>query len=117
MDYLSYFKLRSEPFSLAPVSEFFFASQQHSDALNRLMYAVRSMKGLAVLVGEVGRGKSTLARRLLDALPDEEYAAVMLVVVHAAAGPKWLLRRLAGQLGVIEPADEPLELGAQLYRC
>jgi type II secretory pathway predicted ATPase ExeA len=66
MNYLSFFELSQEPFSNAPVSRFYYGSQQHGRALVRLMHAIESMKGLAVLVGEIGAGKTTTARRLLE---------------------------------------------------
>ena len=53
MNYLEYFELASEPFSNAPVSRFYYNSQQHADALMRLRYCVDNMKGLALLVGEI----------------------------------------------------------------
>ena len=68
MSYVEYFNLEREPFSNAPDARFYFDSDQHSQALLRLMYAVNSNKGLAVLVGGVGAGKTTLARRMLDTL-------------------------------------------------
>lgn len=116
MEYLEYFQLTSEPFSNAPLSRFYFASRQHTEALNRLMYAASSMKGLAILIGDIGHGKTTLARRMLDALPESEYEAAMLVIVHAGITPNWLLKRIASQLGVSEPADDKLTILSQLYQ-
>jgi type II secretory pathway predicted ATPase ExeA len=84
MDYLDFFGLTQEPFSMAPVSRFYFNSAQHSRALVRLMYAVDTMKGLAVLIGDIGTGKTTLARRMLDSLPEEEYESALLVIIHLA---------------------------------
>ena len=99
MDYLSYFDFSSEPFSNAPLTRFFYyASRQHSEALERLKYAASSMKGLAILIGDIGLGKTTLARRMLEALPEEDYEAAMLVVVHGGITPNWLLKRIASQL-------------------
>jgi type II secretory pathway predicted ATPase ExeA len=74
------------------------------------------MKGLAVLVGDIGAGKTTLARRMLDSLPEEEYEAALLVIVHSGITASWLLRRIALQLGVENPADEKLALLSQLYQ-
>ncbi|HZH04501.1 MAG TPA: AAA family ATPase, partial [Myxococcaceae bacterium] len=85
-------------------------------ALTRLFHAVGTMKGLAILVGEIGAGKTTLARRLLDALPEEEYEAALLVIIHSGITANWLLRRIALQLGVENPAQEKLALLAQLYQ-
>jgi general secretion pathway protein A len=116
MSYLEHFHLRTEPFSNAPVSRFYFESDQHRQALIRLMHVVERMKGLAILVGDIGAGKTTLARRMLDLLPEAEYEAALLVIVHSGITPAWLLRRIATQLGVPQPADEKLTLIAQLYR-
>lgn len=116
MSYLEYFGLSSEPFSNAPVSRFYYNAPQHQQALARLLYAVNSMKGLAVLVGEIGGGKTTLARRMLDSLPEEEYEAALLVIIHSGITASWLLRRIALQIGVENPAQEKLALLSQLYQ-
>ncbi|TMA21252.1 MAG: AAA family ATPase, partial [Deltaproteobacteria bacterium] len=73
MNYLDYYELAREPFSNAPVSRFYFNSPQHSQALVRLTHLCSQMKGLGILVGDIGAGKTTLARRLLDSLPENEY--------------------------------------------
>jgi general secretion pathway protein A len=114
--YLEYHELSQEPFSNAPVSRFYYSSAQHAQALTRLMHVVSAMKGLAVLVGDVGAGKTTLARRMLDSLPEEEYEAALLVIIHSGITPAWLLKRIALQLGVEAPAEEKLALLSQLYQ-
>ena len=116
MNYLDHFELGSEPFSNAPVARFYFNSQQHADALMRLRYSVDNMKGLALLVGEIGAGKTTLARRLLDSLPEEEFEAALLVIIHGGITANWLLRRIALQLGVTHPNAEKLALLSQVYQ-
>jgi type II secretory pathway predicted ATPase ExeA len=114
--YLDFFELTSEPFSNAPVSRFYYNSTQHSQALTRLMHAVSYMKGLSILVGDIGAGKTTLARRMLDSLPEAEYEAALLVIIHSGITANWLLRRIALQLGVENPAQEKLALLSQLYQ-
>lgn len=116
MDVLDFYELAQEPFSNAPVSRFYYDSGQHKQALMRLKYAVQSMKGLALLVGGIGAGKTTLARRMLDALDEREYEAALLVIIHSGVTADWLLRRIALQLGVEDPADDKLTLLGQLYR-
>ena len=116
MSYLEHFGLSSEPFSNAPVSRFYYDAPQHQQALKRLLYSVSSMKGPSVLVGEIGAGKTTLARRLLDSLPEEEYEAALLVIIHSGIIASWLLRRIALQIGVENPAQEQLALLSQLYQ-
>lgn len=116
MNYLDFYGLSQEPFSNAPVSRFYYGSAQHAQALMRLMHCVSGMKGLAILVGDIGAGKTTLARRMLDSLPESEYEAALLVIVHSGIDAGWLLRRMALQLGVESPAEEKLALLSQLYQ-
>lgn len=116
MTYLEFYELAREPFSNAPVSRFYYSSAQHAHALMRLTHAVSGMKGLAVLVGDIGAGKTTLARRMLDSLPEEEYEAALLVIIHSGITASWLLKRIALQLGVENPAEEKLALLSQLYQ-
>jgi type II secretory pathway predicted ATPase ExeA len=116
VSYLDHYGLAQEPFSNAPVARFYYSSAQHAQALMRLTHAVSQMKGLALLVGDIGAGKTTLARRLLDSLPEDEYEAALLVIVHSGITAQWLLRRIALQLGVESPAEEKLALLSQLYQ-
>lgn len=116
MSYLEFLGLQREPFSNAPVKHFYFDSPGHAHALQRLMYAVRNRKGLAILVGEIGAGKSTLARRLLDSLPEDEYEAGLLVIIHSDITANWLVRRIALQLGVDNPSDDKLTLIGQVHQ-
>lgn len=115
MSYVEHFGLARDPFSNAPDARFYFNSSQHNQALVRLLYAVDSNKGLAVLVGGVGTGKTTLARRMLDNLPDDKYESSLLVMVHSGVTPEWILTRIAMQLGVASPAADRLSLLKQLY--
>ena len=115
MSYHEHYGLDWEPFSNAPDTRFYYNSELHSQALLRLMYAVDSNKGLAVLVGGVGTGKTTLARRMLDNLPEDRYESSLLVMVHSGITPEWILTRIALQLGVDEPAGDRLKLLKQLY--
>ena len=116
MNYLEYYELAQEPFSNAPVSRFYFNSPQHSQALVRLSHICAQMKGLGILVGDIGAGKTTLARRLLDSLPESEYEAALLVIIHSGVTASWLLKRIALQLGVDSPSEDKLTLLGQLYQ-
>ena len=115
MSYSEHFGLEREPFSNAPDARFYFNSEQHSQALIRLRYAVDSNKGLALLVGGIGTGKTTLARRMLDSLPDDKYESSLLVMIHSSVTPEWILTRIAMQLGVEDPAPDRLSLIKQLF--
>ena len=116
MNYLQHFQLNTEPFSNAPVTRFYYNSVQHSQAMVRLMFSVDNMRGLALCVGDIGAGKTTLARRMLDHMPENQYEAALLVIIHSGITPSWLLRRIALQLGVESPVEEKLSLLSQLYQ-
>jgi len=115
MDYLDFYGLNEEPFGQAPNLKFYYNSAQHSRAMLRLMNAMDTMKGMAVLLGEIGAGKTILARRVLDSLPEEEYESALLVIIHSQITADWLLTRIARQLGIENPAPEKLKLLNQLY--
>jgi len=115
MSYIEHFQLEREPFSNAPDARFYYNSEQHQQALLRTMYAVDSSKGLAVVVGGVGTGKTTLARRMLDCLNEDRYQSSLLVMVHSGVTPEWILTRISLQLGVDNPAPDRLTLLKQLF--
>jgi len=110
MDYLSYYNLKSEPFSIIPMSKFYYHSSEHDVAMERLTYAVEASKGLAVVIGDIGTGKTMLARRLLDTLPEDKYEASLLVIVHSDVDSKWFLKKIALQLGVESISDDKVSL-------
>ena len=71
---MSYFRvlgLEKEPFSTSPDPEYFYRSNSHETALKRLEIAIRLRRGLCLVLGDVGTGKTTLSRKLLEAFQDE----------------------------------------------
>ncbi len=116
MSYEQFYQLREQPFSNTPDARFFFEVDQHADVLARLMYAVNTMKGLAVVVGDVGTGKTTLARHVLDQLDEQRYESALLVIIHSAISAEWLLRRIASQIGVEQVAEEKVGILSQIYQ-
>jgi general secretion pathway protein A len=116
MDYLEYFGLKEHPFSNVVDNRFYYNSPLHSDALVKLKYAVDTRKGLAVVIGPIGAGKTTLARRFLEELDESVYEAALLVVVHSSVTSEWLFKKFAIQLGVKDVKDDKVELLTQIYR-
>lgn len=116
MSYEHFYGLQEQPFSNTPDPRFYYDTAQHSETMLRLMYAIDTMKGLAVVIGDVGTGKTTLARKMLDQLDDSHYESALLVVIHSSITPEWLLRKIAMQLGVEEVPQEKVELLSWLYQ-
>ncbi len=116
MDYLDYYRLSQEPFSNSPESRFYFNSAQHSEAMIRLRRALEAHKGLSVLIGNLGTGKTTLARKMLESLPEDQYEPALMVVIHSRVTADWLLQKIALQVGVEAPDSDKLRLLGQLYK-
>ncbi len=64
--YEQFFGFTEKPFTTTPDSRFFFPSEKHSEALNSLLYAINERKGFVVITGEIGAGKTTVSRALLN---------------------------------------------------
>lgn len=115
MSYTEFYGLSEQPFTNTPDNRFYFESHQHNEARIRIMHAVDTMKGLAVLVGDVGTGKTTLARKLLEELEQGIYEPALLVVVHSNVKADWLLRKVALQLGIEGVTDDKEKVIGRLY--
>ncbi|MGK2907705.1 MAG: AAA family ATPase [Desulfuromonadales bacterium] len=76
--YTSYFGLNENPFSIAPDPLYLYMSEHHREALAHLKYGIKSDGGFVLLTGEVGAGKTTLCRSLLEQLPDNVVVAYIL---------------------------------------
>ena len=80
MDYFSILNLKKEPFSNSPDPEFFFHSRQHLDCLQKLELSLLLRRGLNVIIGEVGTGKTTLCRQLIRRFAQKEEVETHLIL-------------------------------------
>jgi general secretion pathway protein A len=94
--YLEHYGLDRKPFSKTPDPAFLFPSRQHAEALARLSHAVEERE-IAVLTGEVGAGKTTLSRALVDAFADR---CRFSFVINPALPPAQLLGAIAEGFGL-----------------
>ena len=76
--YNQYFGLSDSPFSIAPNPIFLYMSERHREALAHLLYGVQSQGGFILLTGEVGTGKTTVCRCLLEQLPEDVDVAFII---------------------------------------
>jgi len=76
--YLKHFSLNERPFTISPDPRFLFMSNRYREALAHLTYGVKEGGGFVLLTGEVGTGKTTVCRCLLQQLPDNTRLAFVL---------------------------------------
>jgi len=80
---MSYYKIlgfQKEPFSTSPDPDFFYLSQEHEEALTNTLIELRLKRGLSVVLGDVGTGKTTLSRKLIQELNEREDFNVHMVL-------------------------------------
>ena len=95
--YVEYFGLKEEPFNLAPDPKFFYLAEGHKEALARLQFAMDMRKGLVVLTGEVGSGKSTIIKSFMGNLKHDQNVA--LIVNPRIIGSK-LIQNVCREFGI-----------------
>jgi len=76
--YEEYFGLKEEPFSIAPNPRFLYMSARHREALAHLVYGIKNYGGFILLTGEVGTGKTTISRCLLEQTPENANVALII---------------------------------------
>ena len=76
--YKTYWGLIDAPFENVPDPSFLYESPQHKEALSRMLYGISQRKGCVMLTGEIGSGKTTLSRTLIQRLPRENYEVALI---------------------------------------
>ena len=95
--YLDYYGLSEAPFDITPNPRFLFYSAKHREAINHLLYGIRERKGFVQLTGEVGAGKTTLCRAMLEQL-DGHYATAL--ILNPVMSPDELMKAVAIEFGL-----------------
>jgi general secretion pathway protein A len=111
--YESYYGLREKPFSLTPDPKYLYLSRRHTEAFAHLEFGHRERGGFVVITGEVGTGKTTLARSFLAQLGPQTASAVVLYPALSAAE---LLRSILQDLHVPDPGPSLKDLVDALHR-
>lgn len=100
--YLDYYQLSEAPFAITPDPEFLFSANCHKQVLDKIGYAIESRMGFVLLTGEVGTGKTTLCRTLLDQLSGK---AQTVYVINPSITGQELLAVILEDLGVNPKPD------------
>src|SRR5439155_7924553 len=108
-----FYGLKQAPFDITPNPRFLFHSGKHREALNHLLYGIRERKGFVQLTGEVGAGKTTLCRALLEQLNGQFSTALILNPVLSA---NELMEAIAIEFGLNVHGLDRLETVAALNK-
>jgi len=108
---VSYFKIlgfEKEPFSTSPDPDFFYLSREHEIALTNLLIELRLKRGLSVILGDVGTGKTTLSRKLIQELKDREDFVFHMILDPSFENEKMLLTALVRNFEIEGFKDDAL---------
>jgi general secretion pathway protein A len=95
--YDQFYGFREPPFNITPDPRFLFFSDRHREAYNHILFGIRERKGFIQVTGEVGAGKTTLCRALLEELGPSYVTALIL---NPCLNPTQLLRCILTELGL-----------------
>lgn len=102
--YKEYFGLGDEPFRMTPDTRYLFRSHRHEEAISSLLYGIGEKKGFIVITGEIGTGKTTLCRTLLNQLDPSTKTAVIL---NPSLSKSELLHAILDDLSIEVKAKNP----------
>jgi len=108
--YKEFFKFKARPFSKTPDPFYLYQSASHREALARLLHAVEERE-MILLTGDIGCGKTTLSRALIDELGE---TAKVALLTNPRLSPLEFLYSVASKFGVISPASDRLGLLEQV---
>jgi len=105
--YEAFYGFKERPFSLTPDPKFLYLSEKHSEALAHLSYGITNRNGFVMITGEIGTGKTTICRNLLNQL---DPSIQLAFIFNPALEPVELLKKICQEFGIATQADNVLEL-------
>lgn len=111
--YKEFYQLKEDPFNITADPDFFFSSTRHSEAFSHLIYGINQRKGILVVSGEIGTGKTTLCRTLLNRLDHKTKTALIL---NPSFSDLQLLQIILKDLGIEGTLKNKFDLISALNR-
>ena len=105
--YNDFYGFKQAPFNLTPDPRYLFMSERHREAYNHMLYGIKERKGFILLTGDVGAGKTTLCRKLLENLGPE---CVTALILNPQMDEMQLLGAILAEFGLRAPRDRNARL-------
>ena len=116
--YEDYFGFAEKPFSLTPDPKYLYRSESHANAFELLQYAIRRREGFVVVTGDIGTGKTTLCRALLEQIDRRTFSALVLnpflseddllkLILQDFVDPAWVSADRAGSVAYLPRRSPP----------
>lgn len=103
--------LQEPPFSLSPDPRYFYLSSQHRTTLSKTNYTVAQQQGLAVIFGDIGTGKTTIARRLYQQYNDRaDYRVAYIPTPHYRSAFQFM-KAICAEYGLPPKTSRPVQMG------
>ncbi len=109
--YYDFYGIKHSPFNITSNPDFFFESASHKEALAALLYGIKEKKGIILITGEVGTGKTTLCRTLLNRISPDIKTSLILNPYFSQVQ---LLQAIADDFGISLPAKDKLSVIKEL---
>lgn len=106
--YEEFYGLKEKPFNLTPDPRFFFLSENHRGAFEHLLYGIKEREGFILITGEVGAGKTTLCRALLNKI--ESQSTDSALILNPMFSGQELLQCILSDFGIQSKAATKKEL-------
>lgn len=117
MDYYKLLDLKKEPFSTSPDPSFFYYSREHRECMNRLEISIRLRRGLSVILGDVGTGKTTISRILIQKFAKEKSNFIMRLILDPTFKSEFeFIKYLTTSFGINSSARSSFEHKNELQK-
>lgn len=112
--YESFFGFKEKPFNITPDPKYLYLSEQHQEAIAHLLYGIQERGGFVVVTGEVGTGKTTLCRYLINQMDERTDGAI---IFNPNLSEVELLKSINEDFGIISVGQTKKELIDELNQC